>query len=318
MDSMVSLTLDKELAAIMAAAAQPDQPPPPPVTDVASLRATTDAGLQFIFSRMPESPSVRRSEFETAGEDGAPISLLWYEKDNAAKGPAVIYAHGGGMVSGSAEIYDSLLRYYVELSGVSFLSVDYRLAPEFRDAGLARDMLSALRWLRANAAMLGVDPERIALMGDSGGGGVAAGACLLARDEGIAPARQILVYPMLDDRTLTPDPLLEPTASWTSGKNRIAWEAILGEHFGTEHGLSDRAPARAGSLEWLPPTYIDVGELDIFRDECVAYARRLHASGVSCELHVYPGAPHAFDWIDLGLRISRQAFADRTRVLQSL
>lgn len=312
---MVTMKLDDEIAAVLAASGRTDQVLAPPVSDLPTLRVTTDEGLQGVFSRMPETPSVRRSTFEAIGQDGAPIPLIWYEKEDAAKGPAVIYAHGGGMICGSAAIYDPLVRYYVELSGVSFLSVDYRLAPEFRDVGLARDMLAALRWLRAEAATLGIDPERIALMGDSGGGGVAAAASLMARDEGIPLARQILVYPMLDDRNLAPDPLLAPTASWTYEKNRIAWQAVLGTDFGTDRVSPVLAPARSNSLEGVPSTYIEVGELDIFRDECVTYAQRLHASGVSCELHVLPGAPHGYDWIDLDLRLSRQAFDNRTRVL---
>lgn len=318
MDSVVTMKLDDEIAAFLATSGRTDQVLAPPVTDLPALRATTEEGLQGVFSRMPETPSVSRSAFEATGDDGAAVSLLWYENEKAAKGPAVIYAHGGGMICGSAEIYDPLVRYYVELTGVPFLSVDYRLAPEFRDVGLGRDVLSALRWLRAEAATLGVDPERIALMGDSGGGGVSAAACLMARDEGINPARQILVYPMLDDRNLTPDPLLASTASWTYEKNRIAWQAVLGEQFETEKVPAGRAPARSDNLEGLPQTYIEVGELDIFRDECTAFAQRLHASGVSCELHIYPGAPHGFDWMDLGLRLSRRAFANRTQAIASL
>ena len=144
---------------------------------------------------------------------------------------------------------------------------------------------------------LRIDPARVAIMGDSAGGGLAAGVALLARDRGVALARQVLVYPMLDDRTTVPDPELAPFAAWSYDDNYTGWHALLGDAIGTDDVPPSAAPARADDLSGLPPTYIDVGDLDIFRDEDIEYARRIAATGTTVELHVHPGCPHGFDRI---------------------
>jgi acetyl esterase/lipase len=141
----------------------------------------------------------------------------------------------------------------------------------------------------------------------------------MARDRGgPALARQILVYPMLDDRTTSPDPALLPFLTWTYDDNVTGWGALLGAWARTDDVPAFAAPARALDVSGLPPTYIDVGELDIFRDEDVEYARRLAGSGTSVELHVHPGVPHAFEAYAPQADVSRRARADRVRVLRSL
>ncbi len=301
--------LDPEIAAAFVAMAQAAAGVvQPALDDLDGQRAFTNGGLTAMFARLPDAPNVRTISVE------APIPLSWSWKEGGQTGAAVIYAHGGGMIAGSLAVYARLIRHYVELSGASFLAVGYGLAPEHRDAGLARDVLSAIRWLKDEAPGLGVDPDRIALMGDSGGGGVAAAAAIMARDAGIVLSRQILIYPMLDDRNIVPDPLLAPTATWSYDKNHMAWAHILGG----EDATYQRAPARLTDFGGLPPAYIEVGELDIFRDESIAFARRLLAAGVSCELHVHPGAPHGHDWLTVESAISRRVFAERARVLASL
>jgi acetyl esterase/lipase len=158
----------------------------------------------------------------------------------------------------------------------------------------------------------------MAIMGDSGGGGVGAAAAIMARDAGLALSRLILIYPMLDDRNCVPDPLLVPTATWSYEKNRIAWNAVLGDSYGELEVSPAAAPARLERFAGLAPAYVEVGELDIFRDESIAFAQHLLAAGVSCELHVHPGAPHGHDWLNLDADISRRVFADRARVLTAL
>jgi len=177
------------------------------------------------------------------------------------------------------------------------ISVDYRLAPETRFPGALEDCYAALAWLHANAEDLGVDPARIAVSGDSAGGGLAAGLALLARDRheyGIA--FQHLVFPALDDRTAVRTDLspLVGEFIWTQASNVYAWTSLLGEPPGGPHVSPYAAPARAEDLARLPPACIQVGGLDLFVDESVDYARRLAVAGVPCELHVYPGAPHGF------------------------
>jgi acetyl esterase/lipase len=133
----------------------------------------------------------------------------------------------------------------------------------------------------------------------------------------VALARQILVYPMLDDRTTVPDPELAPFAAWSFDDNYTGWHALLGDAVGTDDVPASAAPARATDLSGLPPTYVDTGDLDIFRGECIEYARRIAATGTNVELHVYPGCPHGFDRIP-GLAVAARAFAERLRVLRAL
>jgi acetyl esterase/lipase len=313
------LKLDPEIAAALVAMAQAAAgQTQPALDDIEALRDYTNAGLGAMFARLPDAPNVRTSSYSAAAADGGSIPLSWYWKDGALPGAAVIYVHGGGMICGSTSLYDRLVRYYVELSGVSFLSVGYRLAPEHRKTGLAKDIFTAISWLKAGAQRLGIDSDRIAIMGDSGGGGIAAAAAIMARNAGLTLSGQILIYPMLDDRNVVADPLLTPTATWSYEKNQAAWRAVLGEAFGGERVPHHLAPARLEHFAGLPPAYIEVGELDIFRDESIAFAQRLYAAGVSCELHVHPGAPHGHDWLSLDTAISRRVFAERARVLAAL
>jgi acetyl esterase/lipase len=200
---------------------------------------------------------------------------------------------------------------------VPLLAVDYRLAPEHPHPGPVEDCYAGLAWLAEHAGELGVDPGRIALLGESAGGGLAAAAALLARDRGLAVARQILIYPMLDDRTTAPDPALAPFALWTYDDNYTGWHALLGDKTGTADVPASAAPARAADLAGLPAAYIEVGELDIFRDEDIEYARRLAAAGVSVELHVHPGCPHGFELTAPDSAVARRARADRLRALAS-
>ena len=188
-------------------------------------------------------------------------------------GPAVLYLHGGGMISGSVAIYDGPVSRYVSNSGVSMLAVDYRLAPEHPYPVPVEDCYAGLRWLAEHADELGVDPARIAVMGDSAGGGLAAAVALLARDRGGPDlAAQILIYPMLDDRNTTPDPEIAPFAVWSYDDNITGWGALLGDAIGGPDVPAYAAPARATDLSDLPACYIEVGQLDIFRDEDLAYA----------------------------------------------
>jgi acetyl esterase/lipase len=180
------------------------------------------------------------------------------------------------------------------------VSVDYRLAPETSYAGSIEDNYAGLKWLHANAAALGVDPAKIAVMGESAGGGHAALLAITARDRGEVPlAFQCLIYPMLDDRTGTTRgvPPHVGTLIWTRERNRFGWESFLGMKPGGASAPKNAVPARVANLKGLPPAFIGVGTLDLFHDEDIDYAQRLNAAGVSTELIVVPGAFHGFDGI---------------------
>lgn len=238
-------------------------------------------------------------DFHTKTSDGYDLLLRWFTKnDSPAPGSAVLYAHGGGMICLALENYDQALKRYVSASGVPFLAVEYRLAPEFPAPIPVTDTYAALQYLHAHAAELGVNPSRIAVMGDSAGGGIAASLTHYCKLKGgPSLAKQILIYPMLDDRNLVEDPNLAPFLMWTADDNKTGWGALLGDRMGGPNVHPTEAAGRmtVQDARGLPPAYIDVGELDLFREEDMEYAIKLGKAGVSCELHLLPSVPHAWD-----------------------
>jgi acetyl esterase/lipase len=317
----MTFTLNAEVAAVLAAATERSGPPPaPPVGDVASRRVALDAMLEYFNNQaQPVASKVGISDHSVIAPDGATLLARWYRLPSSESKAAVLYLHGGGMIAGSVPIFDGPVSRYVTRTGVSMLSLEYRLAPEHPHPAPVEDAYAGLAWLAGHAAELGVDPGRIAVMGDSAGGGLAAGIAILSRDrKGPAVARQLLIYPMLDDRTTTPDPYIAPFAGWSYDDNVTAWNALLGTgHEHREIGPS-AAPGRLADAPGLPPAYIEVGQLDIFRDEDVRYALTLSRAGVPVELHLHPGVPHEYDAIAFDADVSRRAQSDRDRVLRSL
>jgi triacylglycerol lipase len=238
-----------------------------------------------------------------------------------AGSPVVLHFHGGGYVAGVPEMARATLATFAAELAALVVSVDYRLAPETRFPGALDDAYTALGWLHREADALGIDPTRLALSGDSAGGGMAAGLALLARDRGeFRVAFQHLVCPGLDDRTCRRDDLSPWVGEfiWTRASSVYAWSALLGRLPGGPDVPAYAAPARAESLAGLPPACIQVGALDLFVDENVDYAKRLIAAGVACELHVYRGAPHGFPmaWrADVTRACDRDGVASLKRVL---
>jgi acetyl esterase/lipase len=184
-------------------------------------------------------------------------------------------------------------RYALDIDCV-VVSMQYRLAPEDPYPAGVEDCYAALVWTVQHADELGIDATRIAVGGESAGGGLAAATALLARDrKGPELVFQALTYPMLDDRNNTPSAReLHDIPSWSQQHNDSAWRAVLGMKAGSPDVEPYAAPARATDLSGLPPTLIQVGEIDVFRDEDITYATRLLQAGVPTELHVYPGAYH--------------------------
>lgn len=210
----------------------------------------------------------------------------------------------------------------VAAQGVQHFAVDYPRAPEHPAPAALGDCYAALQWLSAHARELHVDPARIVIYGVSAGGGLAAGVALMARDRGLSPplAKQVLVYPMLDDRTRYPDDWpARPFLTFTAEDNVMSWDAYVGAD---KRGREDAdvsiyaAPGRAENLEGLPSTYIDVGGLDLFRDENLRFAQRLAEANVEVEFHLYPGLPHGFEnphtWV------TTRAVENRIKAVQSV
>ncbi|MCB2076663.1 MAG: alpha/beta hydrolase [Novosphingobium sp.] len=227
------------------------------------------------------------------------VRVLCYTPPGEAPAPrgAVLHIHGGGYVIGTADMNDISNRAMSLALGIVVVSVDYRLAPECVWPGALNDCYAALVWLHDNAGELGVDPARIAIAGESAGGGHAAALAIHARDNG-GPAicLQLLDAPMLDDRTGTTSDPHPHTGEfvWTPDKNRFGWGALLGVEPGGPAVRDEMVPARTADLSGLPPTFISVGSLDLFLEEDMEFTRRLTRSGVPAELHVIPGAYHGF------------------------
>jgi acetyl esterase/lipase len=270
----------------------------------------------------PAPPDVCVEDVTAPGAWGAPgVSLRLYRPAAAAAGdgpmPALLWIHGGGYVLGRPEGDDQVVIEMVRGLRMTVASLRYRLSPAHRAPAALEDAYSGLTWLFASAQDLGVDRSRIAIAGASAGGGLAAALALLARDrQEMKPAFQLLVYPMLDDRTaMRTDLDMRYVRGWQPGSNRFAWEAYLGQKPGLADAPDYVVPARCADVRGLAPAWIGVGTLDLFYDEDVEYARRLRGAGVACELHVVPGAFHGFDEIFRRAAVSRDFRSERVRVL---
>jgi acetyl esterase/lipase len=225
--------------------------------------------------------------------------------------------HGGGYIIGTPEQDDASLFPLVQEIGLKIVSVDYRLAPEHPFPAPLEDCYSALLWMASRAEALDIDRKRIALGGNSAGAGLAAALAHLAQERGeIRPVFQLLVYPMLDDRTAARTDI-DPRGHlvWNNASNRFGWEAYLNQPCGAETVPQGSVPARRENLRGLPPAWIGVGENDLFLDESVAYARRLNESGVRCELMTMPGAFHGFDLIVPNSRESKELRRSQVQAL---
>lgn len=295
-----------------------------PLLDAWPDFALTEETLPLVRSRsLPRPPQpavdVRFDRAEAPGRDGAPAVPLWIYRANGAAGalPAILHLHGGGYVAGKASELEDIHRALAAELSCAIVSVDYRLAPETAAPGNVEDGYAGLDWLMREGAALGIDTGRVGVMGESAGGGLAAALALLVRDRGeYRLAFQHLIYPMLDDRTCTRAP--HPIAGefiWNRAKNLFGWRALLGQAPGSEGVSPYAAPARAEDLAGLPPTFIATGALDLFVDEDVDYAQRLIRAGVPTELHVYPGAFHAFNLV-AGARVAQAAARDSRESLR--
>jgi len=233
--------------------------------------------------------------------------------------PAILHTHGGGFVLGDARSEIPGKQALAKALDCVIVTVDYALAPEATYRISVEQNYAALKWLHDNAPSLGVDRARIAVLGESAGGGHAALLAIAARDRGEVPvAFQCLVYPMLDDRTGSSRMPSWPIGqlAWDVPANRFGWRCFLGLTPGTARVPAAAVPARATSLAGLPPAFIGVGSIDLFVDEDVTYARRLIDAAVPAELHVVPGAFHGFDSAAAGTSIAKQFTLAKTNALR--
>lgn len=288
---------------------------PQPIT-LESIAAVRAAEVTMVTDEVLGRAGLTMRDVFVPGHGGVEICLgivSSQTRDPRSTGPGIYYMHGGGTILGDRRTGLDSLFDWIHRHNAVVISVDYRLAPEHPDPTPVEDCYAGLVWTAAHAHELGIDPERLLLVGKSAGGGLAAGVALLARDRG-GPALhgQLLVYPMLDDRGTTTSTLqFEDRVTWTRSDSDTSWKALLGERRGTDLVSVYSAPARATDLRGLPPTFIECGSCDVFRDEDVAYATALWASGVSAELHIWPGGYHGYEKYAPFAPISRQTIAAR-------
>ncbi len=240
-----------------------------------------------------------------------------YRPEGVLCGAGLLWMHGGGLVGGYPAVDDFVCAAFARDLGLVIVSVKYRLAPAHRYPAAIDDCFEAWQWLQQSAHDLGIDPTRIAVSGQSAGGGLA--ACLAQRildGGGVQPAAQALLCPMLDDRTATRhefDAIDYPL--WTNRSNRAAWTWYLGQPAGQPGVPSYASSARRENLGGLPPAWISVGDIELFYDEDCRYAERLQEAGVPCHLHVSPQAPHGFERLVPDAPLTRELILSLYRFL---
>lgn len=279
------------------------------------------------FLKVPTPPEFTAALLEQFDVDVWDVEIPGYRGDTivvsvfAAKGrtgtgPGFYHIHGGGMIAGDRFAgIDQFVEWAVRYNGV-VVSVEYRLAPEFQDPYLVEDCYAGLVWTAEHAEELGIDLDRLIIGGASAGGGLTAGTTLLARDRGGPKlAGSMVIYPMLDDHndTVSARQINGGVCVWDQTSMETTWNAYLGDRRGTDRVSIYAAPARATDLSGLPPTYLDAGAAEVFRDEVVAYASRIWAAGGDLALHIWQGAFHGADSMAPGTRISGEMLDSRDK-----
>jgi acetyl esterase len=246
-------------------------------------------------SRKAEPLPVARVENRTIPGPAGPIPVRLYWPDAAGKVPAIAYYHGGGHVIGSLDTHDLIARNLCHGVGALICSVDYRMGPEHKFPAAVDDSVAALEWLRANAASLGADPDRLGVHGDSAGANLAAVVALMARDKGGPKLRlQSLVYPVADYTLSAPS--YEKYATGYGLLTRAAMQYFQQHYLRSPADAGDwrASPIKAPNLAGVAPAIVVTAECDVLHDDGVNYAEALRRAGVDVEYREYPGMIHAF------------------------
>jgi len=260
-----------------------------------------------------QKPDPRTNSIITVAGPEVPVRV--FRPATGDRRPALLWLHGGGLVLNLTTEDDPLCRTIADRLKIVVVSVDYRLAPEHPYPAPLEDCYTGLRWL---AELPYVNANRIAIGGGSAGGGLATALALLTRERGelTPPVLQLLVYPMLDDRSSTrTDINRRRLRIWSQASNRFGWQCYLGASAVDATIPSLAVPARHEDLTDLPPAWIGVGTNDLFHDEDVTYAHRLREAGVACTLELVPGAYHAFDRFEAETPVAREFFEAQIAIL---
>ncbi|KAI1315969.1 alpha/beta hydrolase domain protein [Xylariaceae sp. FL0255] len=236
--------------------------------------------------------------------------------------PCIVWFHGGGMLLSNRFIGIQVPLAWATASDAIVVSVEYRVAPAHPAPKAVEDCYAAISWIctSVDASRFGIDKARILIAGCSAGGGLAAGVSLMVRDHTLAGARAcivglVLISPMLDDRVdeeFAKQFCSERNSVWSTESNELAWRAVLGHQYGSENVSSWVVPGRAQDVSGLPRIYLDVGSVDLFREQCVGFTSRVWRVGGDLALHVWPGAFHGFDTLAPSAALSLKSTAART------
>ena len=286
------------------------------IPDIVARRAAMSASRAAV--PKADFPHLDVTEHTYAGPAGDLTLRLYRPKSAPAKGPGLIYIHGGGMIMGDLDSQDENMREASTALDMPIASIDYRKAPEHPYPAAPEDCYAGVCWVFEQAAELGMDTDNIGLMGASAGGGLALAVALMLRDRGGPKLNYLLpIYPMIDDRNQTPSSfdITDPRV-WSRDANHAGWNAYLAGRAGEADVSPYAAPARVEDASGLPPAYIVVGDLDLFVDENVEYATKLRRAGVPVELHVYPGAFHGSNNFVYWSELSKRWKADEVDALR--
>ncbi len=283
------------------------------IPDIVARRA---AHRDHAVIEVAPNPNVRREDLTVPGPEGQPDIMVRVYRPviDAGERPGIYFIHGGGMIMGDVAGGDATADMLCDLVDAVVVSVEYRLAPEHPHPAPVEDCYAGLVWTAEHCAELGIDPARLALYGASAGGGLVIGTALLARDRGGPLVGFMMpIYPMINDRNDTPaSQEITDVGIWDRAGNIEAWAWYLGGEEADQYA----APTRAEDLSGLPPTFIDVGTVDMFRDEDIEFAARLMQAGVPTELHIHPGSYHASENFAPEAPLSRRIWAMRIDALQ--
>ena len=259
---------------------------------------------------IPAPQLARIEDFTMPARDGYPMPTRLYAATTEQQGvlPVLLFFHGGGFLVGSVDTHDTLCRALAQHSGCAVVSVDYRLGPEYKFPTAFEDAWDSLAWLHEHGAVLGLDPERIAVGGDSAGGTLAAGCAVQARDAGLPLRLQLLFYPGMQEAALTPSRrayaygflLTEPQIQWMFNSYVTEPDEFMDWRF---------APVHADDVDGVAPAWIGLAECDPIFDDSMMWADRLRMAGVPVELEIYHGTIHEF--IKMGRAIPEALLAHR-------
>ena len=281
-----------------------------------TLAATREGFGMLVMMTAGEGPDTVAVRDETISGPHGDIPLRIYTPRGAGSRGAVLFLHGGGWTIGSAAAYDPIAKIVADGADVVVVSVDYRLAPEHPFPVPYDECWVALEWLSANASSLGAEPSRLAVMGDSAGGNLAAVMALRARDEGGPTiAAQILIYPVTDS-DLDRGSYVENGTGYFLERSTMQffWDCYTAA--GADPTDPRLSPLRAESLADLPSALVVTAEFDPLRDEGEAYAAALAAAGVEVEQQRYDGMIHGFAMMPMAVAAGADALAQATRVIR--